>query len=62
MTEAQGWVLIGLLALFVLVYLYRTSTDVVRKRIKKIFLSEEAALLIIGVLFVLFVFFVVPML
>ncbi len=62
MTEVQGWVLIGLLALFVLVYLYRTSTDVVRKRIKKIFLSEEAALLIIGVLFVLFVFFVVPML
>ncbi len=62
MTEVQGWVLIGLLALFVLVYLYRTSTDVVRKRIKKIFLSEEVAALIIGVLFVLFVFFVVPML
>ena len=62
MTEAQGWVLLGLLAFFMLVYLYRSSTDVVRKRIKKIFLSEEAALLIIGVLFVLFVFFVVPML
>ena len=36
MTEEQGWVLIGLLALFVFVYLYRSSTDVVRKRIKRI--------------------------
>ena len=41
MTEAQGWVFIGLIALFVLtlvifmfVHLYRTATDVVRKRIK----------------------------
>jgi hypothetical protein len=34
MTEAQGWVFIGLLALLAFVYLYRTSTDVVRERIK----------------------------
>ena len=34
MTEVQGWVLLGLLALLAFVYLYRTSTDVVRKRIK----------------------------
>ena len=27
MTEAQGWVLIGLLAFFILVYLYRTSSE-----------------------------------
>ena len=39
MTEAQGWVLIGLLALLAFVYLYRTATDVVRKRIKEPFLS-----------------------
>ena len=39
MTEAQGWVFLGLLALLAFVYLYRTSTDVVRERIKKFFLS-----------------------
>ena len=36
MTEAQGWVFLGLLAFFMFVYLYRSSTDVVRERIKRI--------------------------
>ena len=34
MTEAQGWVFIGLIALLTFVYLYRSLADVVRKRIK----------------------------
>jgi Na+/proline symporter len=60
MTEAQGWVFIGLIALFVLtlvifmfVHLYRTATDVVRKRIKEPFLSPTAWIWALLIFFVL---------
>ena len=49
MTEAQGWVFLGLLALLAFVYLYRTSTDVVRSRIKRI--CVIAAVLVSAILF-----------
>jgi hypothetical protein len=58
MTEAQGWVFLGLLAFFMLVYVLRQPTDVQRKLIKAIIFIAVAPValfvlffLVVGILF-----------